>query len=301
VARIFISYRRADSEAHVGRLHDHLLRHFDQSEIFRDIESVQPGEDFESVIKEVVGSCTALIAVIGPRWLDTRDEDGNRRLDDWHDLVRLEIATALKRNIPVIPVLVERATMPTANALPKNLAPLARRNAMDLSQDRFEYDVDRLVHAVGGAYGTMTVSVGSTFFSSRAVSPSLLGSPAFGVFLDNKKVGVVCRGPPKVVKRKPMMDPLLKAPLRGDLTQPLPFVDKRETIRPWLPVVFRTEEGVHELVVRTLTRLKPVPESNRIRFRIKGGQSLSFEIEQKYSPKGPSKLLLKHQRFVVEP
>ena len=99
MSRIFISYRRTESEGYVGRLYDHLLKHFDKKEIFLDVGAIKPGEDFVSVIEKVVGSCDALIAVIGPRWLEIRDDNGRRRLQSASDYVRLEIATALARNI----------------------------------------------------------------------------------------------------------------------------------------------------------------------------------------------------------
>ena len=156
---IFISYRREDSQGEAGRLYDHLLQYFDEREIFLDIKSIKPGEDFTKAI-EKGGICDALIAVIGPKWLDIPDEKGYRRIDNPKDFVRFEIASALTRNILVIPVLVARARMPRANELPSVLADLSKRNAIELSHDRFEYDVARIAHAIGGSYGKILLKVG---------------------------------------------------------------------------------------------------------------------------------------------
>src|SRR5829696_4942452 len=95
--RIFINYRRLDSEGYVGRLFDHLTRHFDPSDVFMDVDSIPPGADFLQVLEDAVAACDIFIAVIGPQWLTTNDEVGNRRLDNWNDFVRVEIASALEQ------------------------------------------------------------------------------------------------------------------------------------------------------------------------------------------------------------
>jgi len=101
MAKIFVSYRRDDSRASVGRLYDTLVKYFDKNEIFMDVYTIQSGEDFVTAIERAVSSCDTLIAVIGPRWLEIRDEQGIRRLTKPSDYVRLEIAAALKRSIHV--------------------------------------------------------------------------------------------------------------------------------------------------------------------------------------------------------
>src|SRR6516164_11410919 len=103
--QIFISYRRDDSKHAAGRLFGHLAQKFPTSRIFMDIDKIDPGEKFAEVIKERVESCQILIAVIGPHWLDARDADGKRRLDNPEDFVRLEVSAALERGIRVMPVL----------------------------------------------------------------------------------------------------------------------------------------------------------------------------------------------------
>ncbi len=104
--KTFISYRRNDSASNAGRIYDHLINHFGQGQVFMDVDTIRPGLDFVEVVQEAVGSCDALIAVIGREWLGASEESGRRRLENPEDLVRLEIATALERDIRVIPVLV---------------------------------------------------------------------------------------------------------------------------------------------------------------------------------------------------
>jgi hypothetical protein len=146
---IFVSYRRQDSQSAAGRLTDHLKDHLPGAAIFRDVETIEPGVDFVEAIERALRACGVLLAVIGPRWLDARLDDGRRRLDDPNDYTRLEIATALRRaDVRVIPVLVEGARMPAGTELPADLEPLARRNAVELSDKRWDFDVSQLVDAL---------------------------------------------------------------------------------------------------------------------------------------------------------
>ena len=146
--QIFISYRRNDSSAWAGRLSDGLTSHFDSNQIFMDVDTIEPGSDFVEAIEKSVGSCDVLIAVIGKHWLTSSDEKRRRRIDNPDDFVRLEIATALKHDIRVIPVLVDGASMPRLRDLPDNLKLLANRNALKVTQDRFRSDSERLIGAV---------------------------------------------------------------------------------------------------------------------------------------------------------
>jgi len=148
MARIFISYRRDDSAAHAGRLYDRLEYHFGQGQVFMDVDAIKPGLDFVEVVQEAVSVCDGLVAVIGKEWLHVSNPEGGRRLEDPDDMVRLEIATALERGIPVIPVLVQGAQMPRGNDLPNGLKPLANRNALEVSDTRFRSDVDRLIETL---------------------------------------------------------------------------------------------------------------------------------------------------------
>ncbi len=148
MSRIFINYRRQDTEGDVGRLFDHLAQHFAREDIFMDVDSIPPGADFIDVLESAVAGCDAFIAMIGPSWSSAVDDSGERRLEQWNDFVRIEIASALKQGKVVIPVLVRRARMPAPSELPDDLAGLARRNAIELSHQRFAYDIQKLVTAI---------------------------------------------------------------------------------------------------------------------------------------------------------
>ncbi|TVT51044.1 MAG: toll/interleukin-1 receptor domain-containing protein [Denitromonas halophila] len=146
---IFVSYRRQDSQSAAGRLSDHLRDHLSDVPIFRDVETIEPGVDFVEAIERALASCGVLVAVIGPRWLSVTDADGQRRLDSPDDYTRIEIATALNRTgVRVIPVLVEGAVMPVSTDLPDDLSLLARRNAVELTDRRWDYDVSQLVETL---------------------------------------------------------------------------------------------------------------------------------------------------------
>lgn len=141
---IFVSYRRDDSSGHAGRLSDRLVEHFGRDRIFMDIDTIEPGEDFVTVIENAVGSCEVLIAIIGRNWLSSPGGTTGR-LDNPNDFVRLEIATALSRDVRVIPVLVQKASMPKPQDLPEDLAKFVRRNAVELTDLHWQSDVDQLI------------------------------------------------------------------------------------------------------------------------------------------------------------
>jgi len=145
---IFISYRRDDASGEAGRLYDHLIARFGDHMVFRDIDAIDPGTDFVGRIEEAVGSCKVLLAVIGRDWLTVTGPDGRRRLENPADFVRLELASALRQGIRMIPVLVQHASMPNPEDLPEPLKELARRNAIELADDRWGYDMSRLVSAI---------------------------------------------------------------------------------------------------------------------------------------------------------
>jgi len=147
--KVFINYRRADTAPYAGRLYDALTAALGHDHVFMDIDKIKPGVDFVEEVEEAVDNCHVVVALIGPTWLAAKDAKDRTRLEDPKDYVRLEIATALKRDdVRVIPVLVGGAAMPNAEDLPRNLAPLARREALDLADDRWKYDVARLVDAI---------------------------------------------------------------------------------------------------------------------------------------------------------
>jgi TonB family protein len=142
---IFVSYRRSDSQGEAGRLFDDLVKHFGDNMVFMDVAGIEAGRDFRKVIEENVARCGVLLVVIGPEWLNAKDESGARRLDDSSDFVRLETASALSRDIPVIPVLVRNAEMPHSEQLPEGLKDLAYRNCCELTHARWKSDIQLLI------------------------------------------------------------------------------------------------------------------------------------------------------------
>jgi hypothetical protein len=163
IGNIFICYRHEDSSAYAGWLADALGRQFGKERVFRDVDS-QRGVDLRHQVGEAIGSCAVLLAVIGPRWLRVQDESGRRRIDHPGDLVALEIAAALKRDIRVIPVLVAEARMPREADLPEQLAGLAYRTAIELSDTGWD-------HQISGLVGALEQVVGLTAGTSASAAP----------------------------------------------------------------------------------------------------------------------------------
>jgi hypothetical protein len=143
--KVFICYRREESAAHAGRLHDAMVARFGEGNVFMDVE-LAPGVDYVKRIPEVVAGCHVLIVVMGPRWATIEDGDGDVRIADPDDFVRLEVEAGLRRpDVTPIPVLVSGARMPRREDLPTEVEPIARRNALELSEGRWRYDVGRLM------------------------------------------------------------------------------------------------------------------------------------------------------------
>jgi hypothetical protein len=148
-ARIFLNYRRDDTRWISGRLIDSLKAYFGDDRVFRDIESIKGGAEFGDVIETSMQSADAVIVLIGPDWLTVAGEDGKPRLEDPDDWVAREIASALAQGVPVYPVLVEHTPIPRAEDLPEPIRPLVERNAMSISETRWDEDVTRLAKIVG--------------------------------------------------------------------------------------------------------------------------------------------------------
>jgi len=142
---IFLSYRRDETEHVAGRLADRLGSVFGEHEVFIDVDSIPPGHDFIDAIQHAVRRCDVLLALIGPTWTRAVDEQGGRRLDNPEDFVVLEVAEALRRDIHVVPVLVDGAQMPRRDELPAALQPLVRRNAVRVDGESFRSDVGALL------------------------------------------------------------------------------------------------------------------------------------------------------------
>lgn len=177
MADIFISYRRDDAGGHAGRIYDRLYARFeDEYELFLDVDSVELGERFPARIKAAIDSCLVLIVVIGKNWLSAADKQGQLRLRDPDDWVRIEIRTALKRDVSIIPVLVGGAAMPGSRELPRVLARLADCTALKITDDNFEQGAKRLIDCLEKSLGqtrAKRVSGRYSSQSSRRESPSV--------------------------------------------------------------------------------------------------------------------------------
>ena len=172
--RIVVSYRRDDTSGEAGRLYDRLIFHFGADNVFRDQDAIAPGTDFIRRIDREVKQAGAVVAIIGPTWLDQRLPDGERRIDNKHDFVRRELNTALHRAKPLVAVTVRGAAMPQVNELPRSLARLAHVNALGVSDTHFDIDVRRLIEAL------------DTRRCSRTGAPSAIENAYLGVGADRK-------------------------------------------------------------------------------------------------------------------
>ena len=146
--RVFISYRRDDAAGYAGRLEEALERLLGPGSVFRDVLDIPPGEDFVAAIRAHLAGAQAVLVLIGPRWAG-HEAPGARRIDDPGDFVRLEVAVALDSGTRVVPVLLPGAQMPAEADLPEPLKPLARRNALGLSDAHWDADIGRLAQAIG--------------------------------------------------------------------------------------------------------------------------------------------------------
>lgn len=184
---IFVGYRRDDTADVAGRIYDAMAQRFGRQRIFKDVDDIGPGVDFGDYIKTVLPRCRVALVLIGPNWIDARDDSGRRRIDDEHDWVRIEIETAFSTpEILVVPVLVNGARMPRLEELPDSLKPLLRRNAAVIRRDPdFHDDVERLATA-------LRASVRSGIFDSTKIGgrpPSI--APVQQNRLTNKRLVLV--------------------------------------------------------------------------------------------------------------
>jgi hypothetical protein len=185
MAKVFISYRRKDSQMAAGRLAHSLRAHFGASQVFRDKESIQPGADWVSAIGREISSGGVMLALIGCEWSEARDDAGARRLDDPNDPNRQELVSALAAGATVIPVLVEGAKMPERETLPEDLRKLARRNALKLRDDEWDNDIRKMISAMAACGVVADAPQGSDQKAeeraadevSSAIRPALAHSP----------------------------------------------------------------------------------------------------------------------------
>jgi hypothetical protein len=147
--KIAISYRRADSEAMTGRIFDRLIAHYGKGAIFRDIDDIPPGIDFRLHINQTLLKTQILLVIVGPQWFGVASDGGANRIQEESDPVRVEVETALRRRVPLIPVLIGATKMPSAEQLPPGLKDFAFRNAVkiDIGRD-FDHHMDRLIRSI---------------------------------------------------------------------------------------------------------------------------------------------------------
>lgn len=147
--RVFVSYRRDDSADVTDRLADTLKQRFGPDHVFLDVDNIEIAADFVKVIGDWIESCDVVLAVIGNRWVNPSKEGGPGHLEDHDDFVRLELEAAISRAVPVVPVLIHGASMPSPTALPPTLSELPRLNALELTRSHWQGDVDRLLGTLG--------------------------------------------------------------------------------------------------------------------------------------------------------
>ena len=149
MSTVFISYRRENTAGKARALFNDLVGRLGDKSVFMDVDSIALGRDFRSVLQETTASCDLMLVIIGRNWADAKDERGRIRLENPSDYVRLEIETALKRNIAVTPVLVQGAQMPAPEVLPAEIRDLAYRNGFELGHTRWESDVGEMIRRLG--------------------------------------------------------------------------------------------------------------------------------------------------------
>lgn len=188
MSKVFISYRRADSNDITGRIYDRFVNAFGENNVFKDVNNILAGRDFRSVLRDVATSCDIMLVIIGPTWIDITNNNGIPRLDEPDDFVRLEVEIGLQRNdVLVVPVLVNGAVPPQASQLPPSLQQLAYNHAFSVRNDpNFHTDISRLIKQLKGNYWKwvlrvallifvfvlLIVAIYPTFFSNHLYTPT---------------------------------------------------------------------------------------------------------------------------------
>jgi len=187
MTKIFINYRRDDSIAYVGRMRDYLEKVYNKSEIFLDISYLKGGDDYTTIIKNTINKCECCIVVIGPDWHKVK-KNGKLRINDPDDFVQMEISLALKYSKKIVPVLVGNAKMPNEKELIPPLKGITKFHAMNLSNERFSFDMKRLISSIGGAFGTIRFFIHKSLKRNPAVSMDLY---VHSILLDGCHMGKV--------------------------------------------------------------------------------------------------------------
>ncbi len=292
MARIFISYRRADSAAESGRIYDRLASVFGADHVFKDVDDILPGADFRQVLEQEVSRCDVLLAVIGPRWATITDEDGRRRLHDPDDFVNVEVEAGLSRSdVLVIPLLVGSASMPSPEELPENLRALCYRNGMPVRNDPdFHRDMQRLIERIQaynqkghpvpagdnrrlvylGAFGAalVLVAIGAWFASQSGVGVQIVPSdtprPATSVPTDIPTLPPTTA--PVSTTAAPTLTPVPSVtPIPAAILVAQAVASARENARVWSEPNVSTGESMIELAPGTQLVVVDGPERGSIR------------------------------------
>ena len=148
---IFLSYRTDDSVHATMAISDRLVAHFGRDSVFRDQDSIRIGTLYPRRIRRALERSDIVLAVIGPNWLDARDSRGRRRIDNPRDWVRTELRMAFRREIPVVPVLLDRTPLPEAEQLPADLRQLPLSTYHLVRHQSMAADLDALIEKLGPA------------------------------------------------------------------------------------------------------------------------------------------------------
>jgi len=200
LATVFLSYRREDSRADAGRLYDRLSAHFGADSVFMDIDDIAAGENFVEKLKNTLNQSDVLLLVIGPRWQSVTDDEGRLRLNAPNDFVRLEVQSALERGIGLIPALVGGARMPERGELPSQLSDVVLHQAIQISDERFHEDVDRLIDAIAQAGGKRSRRRGGRRTAVAIALPVAVVALAGGFFLyTHDSTAIALRATPREI------------------------------------------------------------------------------------------------------
>jgi TIR domain len=145
--KIFISYRRDDSAANALGIGQYLEHEFGSKNVFIDVD-MRAGTNFPSVLEQRLAECKVMLVLIGPNWLNAKDGLGRRRLDAPDDWVRLEIASALKHQITIIPVRINGTDLPLRSALPEDIQGLLNYQAVSVTHTGFRTEMAGLVRDI---------------------------------------------------------------------------------------------------------------------------------------------------------
>jgi formylglycine-generating enzyme required for sulfatase activity len=220
MSAIFVSYRRQAALVHARAVFERLSREFGPDQVFIDLEGIDVGVDFVELIEQQLRGCRVLLALIDPEWATAADSKGRRRLELPNDYVRIEVATALRRRIRVVPILIDGAEMPEEEALPDDLKGLARRNALELDFKRFDAEVRRLVAAIRRILQSPDPGPGGP-----TPTPAAGGAPTEVAFKDPSEV--TAEAPPQGPSPAPAPTPPMSA--RMPAAAPAPPQSPAET------------------------------------------------------------------------